>query len=74
MRLNSRATLPFFVFLSLLLTLVIYWWGYDKPTYGIDDANIYFVYMRHLAQGHGLRMEYRQRKGRERLHFPALGP
>ncbi|HZE85430.1 MAG TPA: hypothetical protein VE035_14040 [Puia sp.] len=53
MRLNSRLTLPFFVFFSLLLTLVVYWWGYDKPTYGIDDANIYFVYMRHLAQGHG---------------------
>jgi hypothetical protein len=37
----------------MVVSLVIYWYGYDKPTYGIDDANIYFVYMKHLAQGHG---------------------
>lgn len=53
MRLTSRITLPIFVLFSLLVTLLIYWWGYDKPTYGIDDANIYFVYMRNLANGHG---------------------
>src|SRR5882757_7167251 len=53
MRLNSRITLPLFVFFSMLVTLLIYWWGYDKPTYGIDDANIYFVYMKHLANGQG---------------------
>ncbi len=53
MRLNSKLSLHAFVFLSLSITLAIYWWGYDKPTYGIDDANIYFVYMKHLAQGHG---------------------
>jgi len=53
MRLNSRFTLYSFVLISMLFTLVVYWYGYDKPTYGIDDANIYFVYMKHLAQGHG---------------------
>jgi arabinofuranosyltransferase len=53
MRLNSRISLYSFVLISMLVTLVIYWYGYDKPTYGIDDANIYFVYMKHLAQGHG---------------------
>ena len=53
MRLSSRITLPVFVFLTMLITLLIYWWGYDKPTYGIDDANIYFVYMKHLANGQG---------------------
>lgn len=53
MRLKSRIPLYAFVFISMLVTLVIYWYGYDKPTYGIDDANIYFVYMKHLAQGHG---------------------
>ena len=53
MRLSSRITLPVFVFFTMLIALLIYWWGYDKPTYGIDDANIYFVYMKHLANGQG---------------------
>jgi arabinofuranosyltransferase len=53
MRPKSRLCLYGFVLITMLLTLVIYWYGYDKPTYGIDDANIYFVYMKHLAQGHG---------------------
>jgi hypothetical protein len=53
MRLSSRFTLPVFVFFTMLIALLIYWWGYDKPTYGIDDANIYFVYMKHLAGGQG---------------------
>jgi hypothetical protein len=53
MRLKSRISLYGFVFISLVVTLVIYWYGYDKPTYGIDDANIYFVYMKHLAGGQG---------------------
>jgi arabinofuranosyltransferase len=53
MRLKSRIPLYGFVFITMLVTLVIYWYGYDKPTYGIDDANIYFVYMKHLAQGQG---------------------
>ncbi len=33
--------------------MFVYWIGYDKPSFGIDDANIYFVYMKHLATGHG---------------------
>jgi hypothetical protein len=37
----------------MLIALLVYWWGYEKPTYGIDDANIYFVYMKHLADGKG---------------------
>ncbi|MDI3320219.1 hypothetical protein [Pinibacter soli] len=53
MRSNSKITLPLFVFFSLIVALVVYWWGYDKPSYGIDDANIYFVYMKHFAEGHG---------------------
>ncbi|HVU56515.1 MAG TPA: hypothetical protein VHD83_15725 [Puia sp.] len=53
MRLSSRITLPAFVFFTMLIALLVYWWGYDKPTYGIDDANIYFVYMKHLAGGQG---------------------
>lgn len=53
MRLSSRITLPVFVFFTMLIALLIYWLGYDKPTYGIDDANIYFVYMKHLANGQG---------------------
>jgi arabinofuranosyltransferase len=53
MRLQPRTSLPLFVFLSLLLALVVYWFGYDQPTYGIDDANIYFVYMKHFATGNG---------------------
>ncbi len=31
----------------------LYWIKYEKPLVGIDDANIYFVYMRNLALGHG---------------------
>lgn len=29
------------------------WWCYYRPVIGIDDANIYQVYMRNLAQGYG---------------------
>lgn len=32
----------------------IYWYGYKKPAVGIDDANIYLVYMKNLAVGNGL--------------------
>jgi hypothetical protein len=53
MRLNSKITLPLFVFFSLVVALIVHRWGYDKPSYGIDDANIYFVYMKHFAAGHG---------------------
>jgi arabinofuranosyltransferase len=53
MRLKGKLPLSLIVFFALALATLIYWKGYDKPTYGIDDANIYMVYMRHLAQGHG---------------------
>jgi arabinofuranosyltransferase len=53
MRMNSKITLPVFVFFSLSFSLFIYWLGYGKPSYGIDDANIYFVYMKHFATGNG---------------------
>ncbi len=53
MRLKSRISLHSFLFFSLIVTLLIYWFGYGKPTFGIDDANIYFVYMKHLANGQG---------------------
>lgn len=33
--------------------MVIHWWGYNSPVIGVDDANIYFVYMRNFAEGHG---------------------
>lgn len=46
--------------LFLVTTLFVWgaffvvWYCYGKPIVGIDDANIYQVYMRNLAQGHGL--------------------
>jgi arabinofuranosyltransferase len=44
-----------FILLLLTTTLAayIYWIWYEKPLIGIDDANIYFVYMRNLAHGNG---------------------
>jgi arabinofuranosyltransferase len=38
---------------SLAAVTYYYWLNYHRPPYGIDDANIYFVYMRNLAEGHG---------------------
>ncbi len=43
---------------SILLTLVfatlLRWWlGLANPLTGIDDANIYFLYVRNLVEGHG---------------------
>lgn len=46
--------------LFLVTTLFIWgaffllWQSYGYPLIGIDDANIYQVYMRNLAEGHGL--------------------
>lgn len=40
----------------LVATIVVtyfYWIKYEKPLVGIDDANIYMVYMRNLANGKG---------------------
>lgn len=42
-----------FLILSLALAVFVHWLGYKKPVYGIDDANIYFVYMRNFAEGNG---------------------
>ncbi len=43
------------VFSTAFIWLAFYflWICYDRPLIGIDDANIYQVYMRNLAQGHG---------------------
>jgi hypothetical protein len=48
--------LGLFIFLLITTSLAayLYWVWYKKPMVGIDDANIYFVYMRNLAYGHGL--------------------
>lgn len=32
---------------------LFYWYLTKQPTIGIDDANIYMIYMRNLAEGHG---------------------
>lgn len=44
-------------FLSVLIivaaTTFLYWKLYKRPVAGIDDANIYFVYARNAAEGHG---------------------
>jgi len=44
------------IILSLVtgLAILLYWSLYDKPTVGIDDSNIYFVYAKNLVNGHGL--------------------
>jgi arabinofuranosyltransferase len=44
-----------FLFLLILsaISTYLYWHKYGDPLYGIDDANIYFVYMRNLARGNG---------------------
>jgi hypothetical protein len=45
--------IPGSIFLSLVVVIMIHWWGYRSPSIGIDDANIYFVYMKNFADGHG---------------------
>jgi arabinofuranosyltransferase len=49
----KKLVLPLFLLVFLFLFTLIYWWGYGKPLIGIDDANIYFVYMKNFADGHG---------------------
>lgn len=46
--------MPLLILVSLLFLTGIYWYGYHHPSIGIDDANIYLVYMKHLAEGKGL--------------------
>jgi arabinofuranosyltransferase len=43
-------------FIMLILGVIAFlrWWFiYEQPLQGIDDANIYFVYAKNLAEGHG---------------------
>lgn len=40
------------VFCAAFFTLA-YWILYQKPLIGVDDANIYFVYVKNLVEGHG---------------------
>jgi arabinofuranosyltransferase len=53
MRFTGKISLQLLTFFTLIFALLFYWKGYDKPLYGIDDANIYMVYMRNVAHGHG---------------------
>ena len=43
-------------FVSLWVGAVTYlnWYMNGQSLIGVDDANIYMVYMRNLAEGHGL--------------------
>lgn len=50
-----RYFLPKFLFIFAISSCLSYW-AYTRlgsPRTGIDDANIFFVYAKHLAQGHG---------------------
>lgn len=49
----KKLLLPLVILAALSFFLAYYWWGYKSPSIGIDDANIYFVYMKNLAAGHG---------------------
>lgn len=49
----KKLLLPLLIIAALTFFLAYYWWGYNSPSIGIDDANIYFVYMKNLAAGHG---------------------
>ncbi|MBE7171169.1 MAG: hypothetical protein INR73_11295 [Williamsia sp.] len=54
MKYPGKLFLSLLIFAALLVLTGIYWYGYQHPSIGIDDANIYFVYMKHLAEGKGL--------------------
>jgi arabinofuranosyltransferase len=49
----KNTALACFILFSLIAVMAVYWWGYESPDIGVDDANIYFVYMRNFAEGHG---------------------
>lgn len=53
---HFHPNLRLLLFTSLFVwgAFVFLWISYGKPLVGIDDANIYQVYMRNLAGGHGL--------------------
>lgn len=44
--------LLFIIFFTSLMTIIV-WFVNGKSVIGVDDANIYMVYMKHLAQRHG---------------------
>ena len=46
--------MPLLILFVLFFLTGVYWYGYRNPSIGIDDANIYQVYMKHLAEGKGL--------------------
>lgn len=50
---QKKRILPVVILLSLSIVTLLYWWGYQNPALGMDEANTYFVYMRNLAEGHG---------------------
>ena len=52
---DKNILIRFFVVLTLI-TLVVAMASYQfgHPQIGIDDANIFFVYAKHLSQGHGV--------------------
>lgn len=43
----------FFVLLIVAAVTFVYWKLYHEPGIGVDDANIYFVYAQHAAEGYG---------------------
>jgi arabinofuranosyltransferase len=49
----KKLSIPLLILFSLTALTAFYWWGYKAPSIGIDDANIYFVYMKNFAGGHG---------------------
>lgn len=51
---NKRTIqLALLAFLAVVLGSVFTWIILGRPATGIDDADIFFVYARHLAEGHG---------------------
>ena len=47
-----------FILCYVFIVTIIYWIGYGKPIIGIDDANIYMVYMKNFANGYGFVYNY----------------
>lgn len=52
MKVNAGAKLVL-VFVYVLAATYVYWLFYGRPVIGIDDANIYMVYMRNFSKGMG---------------------
>ncbi len=45
--------MPLRALLTVLSASILVWWMLGRPATGIDDADIFFVYARHFAEGHG---------------------